>query len=48
MTMADVELRAGAVAKLQRVEGELRAGRNVTIRAEPGGRVVVTGGAGSG
>jgi len=43
--MADCEVRAGTTATLGTVEGELRAGRNVTIRARSGGRVVVTGGA---
>ncbi|MGA2663472.1 MAG: polymer-forming cytoskeletal protein [Nitrososphaerales archaeon] len=43
--MTDCEVRAGTTATLGTVEGELRAGRNVTIRAQSGGRVVVTGGA---
>lgn len=43
--MAESEVSAGATAKLGRVEGELRAGRGATIKAESGGKVVVTGGA---
>ena len=43
--MTDVAVKANTRAPLGRVDGELRAGRNATIEAESGGRVVVTEGA---
>ncbi|HXZ90269.1 MAG TPA: hypothetical protein VEG61_04325 [Candidatus Dormibacteraeota bacterium] len=43
--MSDYSVRSGEVAKLGKVEGELKVGRNVTIKAAQGQRVVVTGAA---
>ncbi|HYA55872.1 MAG TPA: hypothetical protein VED22_03640 [Nitrososphaerales archaeon] len=43
--MDDLTIKPGAIAKLGRVDGGLRVGRNATIRAESGGKVVVADGA---
>lgn len=43
--MADVDVRGGSTARLGRIEGDLNAGRDATIKAESGGKVVVTGAA---
>jgi len=43
--MSDFVVKSGAAVKLGKVEGELKVGRNVTIAAESGDKVVVTGGA---
>jgi cytoskeletal protein CcmA (bactofilin family) len=43
--MPDCTVKSGAIAKLGKVEGDLKVGRNATITAEPGQRAVVTGGA---
>ncbi len=41
--MTDYAVGRGEVAKLGRVEGDLKIGRDATIKAESGGKVVVTG-----
>jgi cytoskeletal protein CcmA (bactofilin family) len=43
--MSDFTVKSGTTAKLGRIEGELKVGRNVTITAESGRKVVVTEGA---
>lgn len=43
--MPDVRVERGATARLERVEGELRASSNARITAARGGQVTVTGGA---
>lgn len=41
--MVEQFVKAGSTARLGRVEGDLKVGRNATIRAESGGGVVVSG-----
>lgn len=43
--MPDCVVRGGTTARLGRVEGELKVGKNAKIASESGGKVVVTGGA---
>jgi len=43
--MSDFLVKSGSTARLGRIDGELKVGRNVTIMAESGSKVVVTEGA---